>query len=305
MKIIFCTDPLNPGKVDTDYENEFIAAKELGFEVGLISFEDLVDIDDPSAAIKKLKASVDGETAIYRGWMLKPDKYAELYHALKKKNIELINSPKRYRNCHYLPESYNTIEDYTPRSIWFSKEQISESMDEIYEKLGSAFGTNPVIIKDYVKSHKHEWNEACFIPNASDSEGVRRVVSRFLELQGEDLNEGIVFREFVNLEFLTIHSKSGMPLTKEFRVFFLDGEPLQVFYYWDEGDYGDLHLDLFPFTEIAKKIDSRFFTMDIAKVENGDWLIVELGDGQVSGLPEKANLHKFYENLKEKLRKSL
>jgi len=72
------------------------------------------------------------------------------------------------------------------------------------------------------------------------------------------------------MEFLTLHLKSKMPLTKEFRIFFLDGEPLQEFYYW----------------EVAKKINSRFFAMDIAKVENGGWTIIELGDGQVSGLPD-------------------
>jgi hypothetical protein len=29
--------------------------------------------------------------------------------------------------------------------------------------------------------------------------------------------------------------------------------------------------------------------MDIAKKENGDWIILELGDGQVSGLPDNAD----------------
>lgn len=31
------------------------------------------------------------------------------------------------------------------------------------------FGDRPVIIKDYVKSRKHEWLGACFIPDASDT----------------------------------------------------------------------------------------------------------------------------------------
>jgi hypothetical protein len=39
--------------------------------------------------------------------------------------------------------------------------------------------------------------------------------------------------------------------------------------------------------------------MDIAKVEkNGDWVIIELGDGQVSGLPDNADLYEFYNRLK-------
>ncbi|HEY3063178.1 MAG TPA: ATP-grasp domain-containing protein [Chloroflexota bacterium] len=46
-----------------------------------------------------------------------------------------------------------------------------------------------------MKSRKHEWNEACFIPSAADRAGAERVVKRFVELQGDDLAQGLVFRE--------------------------------------------------------------------------------------------------------------
>ncbi len=301
MKVIFCADPLISKKIDMDYENEYRVAKALGFEVELMSFEDLVDRDNPESAVKKIKPLVEPECAVYRGWMLKPDRYRKLYNALKSKNIELINSPDNYRFCHYLPDSYDVIRNYTPNTIWFKKDQISKSLDEVCEILIKTFGEAPIMIKDYVKSRKHDWEEACFIPDASDSSKVKQVMNRFIELQGDDLNEGIVFRQFLKLEFLIHHSKSNMPLTKEFRIFFLDGEPLQEFYYWDEGDYGELKPDLTPFLEVAKKISSRFFTMDVAKVENSGWVIIELGDGQVSGLPENADLHMFYNKLKARL----
>ena len=35
---------------------------------------------------------------------------------------------------------------------------------------------------------------------------------------------------------------------------------------------------------------SRFFTMDVALRTNGECIIVELGDGQVSGLPDQARM---------------
>lgn len=50
--------------------------------------------------------------------------------------------------------------------------------------------------------------------------------------QGDDLNEGLVFRQFVEFEPLTYHSRSGMPLTKEFRLFFLDGNVIFCIEYW-------------------------------------------------------------------------
>lgn len=37
----------------------------------------------------------------------------------------------------------------------------------------------------------------------------------------------------------------------------------------------------------------EFFTVDIAKKSNGEWIIMELGDGQVSGLQEY-NIKDFY-----------
>lgn len=141
---------------------------------------------------------------------------------------------------------------------------------------------------------KHNWEEACFIPSASDAEAIRRVVNRFLELQGDDLQGGLVFREFVELEALATHSRSGMPLTKEYRIFFLDGEPIYWTEYWEEGEYGSAEPPIEQFREVAGKVKSRFFTMDIARRKDGRWIIVELGDAQVAGLPENANVGTFY-----------
>jgi hypothetical protein len=297
MRILFCSDPLNKNIVDIDYEREYQIAKKLGFQAELISLEDLLYMGDSASAIKKVTKNGDQEIAIYRGWMLTPEMYELLYQALVKKNIFLINSPVEYKHCHYLPESYPVIEKFTPKSTWISKNEIDENFSSIFEKI-KIFSNHPIMIKDYVKSRKHDWEEACFIPDASDKEKVEKSVRKFIQLQDTELNEGIVFREFLNLEFLTKHHKSNMPLSKEFRIFFLHHKPMMTFYYWDEGDYGNILPDLTPFLEVAKKINSNFFTMDVAKIENGDWTIIELGDGQVSGLPDHADLESFYEKLK-------
>lgn len=55
-----------------------------------------------------------------------------------------------------------------------------------------------VIVKDYVKSRKHEWLDACFIPAADDEAGVQRVVGSFLRLR-EEVVGGLVFRMYVDL----------------------------------------------------------------------------------------------------------
>ena len=109
-----------------------------------------------------------------------------------------------------------------------------------------------------------------------------------------------MFREFIEFEPLAIHTKSGMPLIQEYRIFFLDAEPLYTIRYWAEGDYSEVPVPVDQFREAAQAVQSRFFTMDIAKRRDGDWMIVELGDGQVAGLPQNADEHQFYQALAER-----
>ncbi|UZO79659.1 ATP-grasp domain-containing protein [Aquimarina sp. ERC-38] len=293
MRIIYCDSVFDNKIIEPDYEEEKKSAINVGFDFSLISFEELTD-GNIATALKFIKEVERKEFGIYRGWMLTLTQYQNLYNGLLRKNIELINSPAEYKHCHYLPESYNKIESKTPKSNW-----TRELNEDSILKLTSEFGDSSIIVKDYVKSEKHNWEEACFIPDASNSDKVKSIVSKFIELRGDSLNEGLVFRQFEELEYLAEHSKSGMPLTKEFRIFFANKKIVKVFDYWDEGDYGETKPELDNFIEIAQKIDSSFFTMDVAKKKNGEWIIMELGDGQVAGLPDNADKNEFYNRLKE------
>ncbi len=293
MRIIYCDSVFDNKIIEPDYEEEKKSAINVGFDFSLISFEELVD-ENIATSLRFVKEAASKEYGLYRGWMLTPNQYQNLYIGLLKKNIELINSPTEYKHCHYLPESYSKIESKTPKSNW-TKELTNDSII----KLTREFEDSPIIVKDFVKSEKHNWEDACFIPNASNSDKVKSVVNKFIELRGDFLNEGLVFRQFEELEFLTEHSKSGMPLTKEFRVFFANKKIVKVLDYWDEGEYGDTKPELDDFIEIAQRIESNFFTMDVAKRKNGEWIIMELGDGQVAGLPDNADGNEFYNKLRE------
>ncbi|WP_299837801.1 ATP-grasp domain-containing protein [uncultured Tenacibaculum sp.] len=291
MRIIYCDAVFDHKTIEPDYQAELNAVLNEAFDYSLISFEALLE-NDIKGALKFVKPSESEEIGIYRGWMLTPKLYADLYHGLLDKGIRLINTPASYQHCHYLPNSYHIIESKTPKSEW------TNTLDDAsILKMAKSFDTNAIIVKDYVKSEKHHWNEACFIPDASDENNVKKITSTFIELRGDSLNEGLVFRKFEELEFLTKHSKSDMPLTKEFRIFFLNKKVVQVFNYWDEGDYGDLQPNLDEFISIANNVESNFFTMDIAQKKNGEWIIMELGDGQVAGLPDNANKNEFYKSL--------
>jgi hypothetical protein len=296
MRVIFCADPMNVHSPDPDYVREVEAAERAGFSTDLISFEALVNERDPARAVRRVAEGASDDPVLYRGWMLRPEQYGGLYDALAGRGVRLLNDPEAYGHTHYLPESYSVIREHTPATVWMTADA-DVPIERVMELL-RPLGGGPVIVKDFVKSRKHDWDEACFIPSASDAVVVERVVRRFLALQGEDLNEGLVFREFVSFEPLTAHSRSGMPLTKEFRLFFLDGEPVYWTRYWEEGDYAGDVPPVGRFVDVGHSVQSRFFTMDVAKRADGDWMIVELGDGQVAGLPDLADPDTFYRSLR-------
>lgn len=56
---------------------------------------------------------------------------------------------------------------------------------------------------------------------------------------------------------LATHLRSGMPLTYEYRIFWLDGEPLLTAPYWNEGDYVGGEPPPATFHPAAAEITSR------------------------------------------------
>lgn len=295
--ILFCESPFDKNKVDEDYVDQALAAHANGFGILLFNYDDLTSEDRFSEATKQIQRLEQMANVIYRGWMLTPKQYFVLYNDLLSKNFKLVNTPAEYQNCHYLPDSLRFIEKRTPRTV-FEKFDHENSMNILLEK-AKIFGHNPVILKDYVKSEKHDWETACFVPDASNSVKLKASIAKLLELRGNYLNEGIVIREFIALNDLTFHSKSGMPLTEEYRLFFYNKKLIDIYDYWEEGVYELSKPDTSEFEEIAQQIESNFFSMDIARQKNGELIIIELGDGQVAGLPDKTDRDEFYKQLKK------
>jgi hypothetical protein len=297
--ILFCESSLGGDKVDPDFEEEFVLAKQNGFETLIFNFEDLINFEQSEKATKRIKPAETLCSVIYRGWMMTPQQYSILYNNLLVKNYKLINTVDEYQNCHYLPNSLKFIENKTPKTI-FEKLSKESSFDELIED-AKIFQNKPVIIKDYVKSEKHHWETACFVPNASNTQQLKQIINNFIKLRGQYLNVGIVIREFIELNELTIHSKSGMPLTEEYRLFFYNKKLVGIYDYWEEGEYILSKPNTKEFEEIAKQLESNFFSMDIARRKDGEFVIIELGDGQVSSLPEKVNKNEFYKILRDSI----
>ncbi len=174
--IVFCRDPLEPTRPDRAFGAEVAAVERLGLPYVLVDHDALVRGDEPGRIVRRAPDHPESRLAAYRGWMVTPSQYRVLYEALAARGVRLINDPDQYRHGHYLPESYPVIEGHTPRSVWLTGDL---GIDRIMDAL-ARIGDSPVIVKDFVKSRKHEWREACFIHSASDRQAVERVVGRFL-----------------------------------------------------------------------------------------------------------------------------
>lgn len=304
MVILFPVFPLRR-VVEPDFQREWDAAQRAGFDCELVD----VEFDGAVKDVRKLPTG----PALYRGWMLEANGYGKFYKALQAHGTNLFIKPKEYSHAHLLPRHYSKIKGHTPTSIWTGLDNATS--DEWFEKVEKEFGSNPIVIKGFWKSEKYNWKEACFIPDASDREKVRATIRKFITFTDGSSPGGIVFRKYMPLEELecggefTYGGRDGPPLCKEYRLFYYQGELLIWGPYWEEkvvkmaGAYYDTEeppLDVIG--PLAQKIDSPFFTMDVAKLADGGWTVIEVGDGGVSGL-QAIKPSDFYEALAKAMRK--
>ncbi|MGN1412081.1 MAG: ATP-grasp domain-containing protein [Oscillospiraceae bacterium] len=288
LGFLFCSNPLDRRSSDFDYQLEFDVVSKYQYRTYLFNFDDLVS----HGQVPRLPKNDCVTLLIYRGWILNPQTYETLYYGLLKQNYILINDCTQYDECHLFPNWYNKIEEFTPYSEYSNNIDDNHIIDMLKH-----FGNSSIIVKDYVKSRKHEWLEACYIDNASNFNDALSIIHTFLERQGENLTGGIVLRKYIGLISTGYHEKSGIKLSVEYRVFYLLHEILCVIDYWGNiTDDTNLNHDEFNFIKsFSNTFDSNFFTIDFARKLDGSLIIIEVGDGQVSGL-QNFNEKLYYSN---------
>ncbi|MFE6036722.1 ATP-grasp domain-containing protein [Streptomyces sp. NPDC056452] len=269
---LFCSDPLRPGRPDPQFAQEAGAARRAGAQVVLVDHDALL-AGDPEASVGRVPR--DSGPFWYRGWMIPPERYEELEGALAGRGCSLLTDAGAYRTAHELPGWYGTFAGLTPHSVWCSlpPDDAASAGPEFWSRLAGPLGSGAGIVKDFVKSRKHEWDEACFVPELSDGPRLASVVGRFVELQGDFLTGGVVLRTY----------ESFVP-GGEARVWWVDGEAVLVTAHPDTpAQVPSPGLDAVG--EAVRGLDCRWVTTDMALRDDGVWRVVEVGDGQVSGLP--------------------
>ena len=270
-------------KYSEDYRLEYEEAIKNGFDVLLFNYDDFL-----WSKKLKLNKSIEFdcvEKVLYRGWMMKYEDYSALYNSLSKLNLQLINTPDEYRNCHEFYYSYNKIKEHTPRSIFYPQ---GTSIDWDYIK--NSF--ERFLVKDYVKSVKG-FNFPSYFDNSYENSQLDSFIKQFIDIRGDLYTGGIAIKEYVDLD-----KTDNIP--HEFRAFYYNKELLII--YQNSENYDDnLPLD---FACNIPILNSNFYTVDFAILENGEIVIIETGDGQVSGISNESKISDFYSCLKISLNKN-
>lgn len=277
ITLLSCTDPLRPRRTDPHFARETRAARDAGATVALID-HDALQHGDPDAAVSGVPRDLG--PAWYRGWMVTPAEYAALADALADRGTPLAVPADRYRAAHELPGWYDAFAELTPRSVWMPASPGRPPEREALAALVRPLRSGPLVVKDYVKSRKHEWEEACFVPDGADVARLGATVARLMELVGDGLAGGVVIREFEE------YDDGG-----EVRVWWIDGAPVLSGPHpdtpdlWPRAGTGGHEAALPAIGAAVAALGCRFVTTDLARRTDGVWRVVEVGDGQVSDLP--------------------
>lgn len=275
--LLFPSDYFNRKEVDQDMKEEYNAAMSTGlFDVLLFGYDEwfnenwLVLSHEPETT----------EDVIYRGWMMTPEKYQSFYDALLKHDIKLVTSPASYQLMHAFPNVFPYLAEDTPDMIVFEK---GEPVDiELAKQKYGRF-----MVKDFVKSVKGSSFPKYFDRKTTQAE-FDKAMELFYELRGDLFTGGICLKEYVDLKLYGDH-------TNEYRVFYINGAPRTIC-------RNSLQINTtseLPEELVNKyaKLGSPFYTIDYAERADGQWIIIEAGDGQVSGLSPGQDMAAFYRAL--------
>ena len=139
-----------------------------------------------------------------------------------------------------------------------------------------------------IKSHKEEGWEACV---ATSLPQLRQLVEQTLLARPAMTRGRVLVRQLAPLRHVT-GAVGAFPISREYRVFLAREQVLAAGFYWEE------YADTWRFSpadeqavlgmahEAARRLRVPFLTVDVAQVESGAWLVIEVGDAQFAGLSQ-------------------
>jgi hypothetical protein len=191
-----------------------------------------------------------GSTVVYRGWMIDERQYRTLASAVERRGGALLTSPDAYLRTHHLPLWYPRLRDLTPETVILPPDVDLEA--ELRRLAWPAF-----FIKDYVKSLKTSGGSLLSDPAAA----------------GHLADQMRLYRGVIEGGFCIRRVERFQPESEK-RYFVLRGRAFAAL----PQTVPEIVVD------VASRIDSPFFSVDVAMNDEKKLRVVEIGDGQVSDL---------------------
>lgn len=212
--------------------------------------------------------------------------YKDQERTLKEQGQRLINSTLNHL---YISQSQyiKDLGKWTSRTWWSPEEMMS---DKCY--------TGPYVVKGVTNSKKFNWSTHMF---AKDKAAAMDVYCR---LQQDSLigEQQIIFKEFLKFEVLDQSVGDAPPIINEWRVFVLRSEIVAQGFYWasyPEAQMQAVAPDPAFLQTVISRINVPFYAVDVARDVDGKWWVVEVNDGQMSGL-STIDPDQFYKRLAER-----
>lgn len=236
-------------------------------------------IDDYDSIFAYVPTYDEPILGIWVGVIPTVEHYQAVFHSALKKNIQLVNTPQQHQFAMEFDHFYPHLEDLTPKSI------IIESLSDI--PTTSSKIDFPVFVKGSVKSNK-DGGWSAVVANDIDELTIlaEKIFSNIHRSRGK-----VIIRELIDLKTVAT-DPNGFPIGREYRAFVYKGVVLSYGFYWDEYDDpeklsgADKQAFKNLLQETAKRVDVPFLSIDIGQRANGAWIIIEIGDGQFSGLSQ-------------------
>jgi hypothetical protein len=210
--------------------------------------------------------------------------YKELEKDLYNRQCTLIN---RYYQHKWIADYkyYEVLKEYMPKS-WTD------------ETIFMAKSTQKFIVKGATNSKKTNW-KTLFAPSRKDA----LLLASDLKQDSVIGAQEIIYKEYVELEDFGVDC-TGIPIANEWRFFLYQNTILTYGYYWSnfpdiQPEIPDVVLDLAnKLKEVVCKY-VNFYVLDLAKTKDGKAILIEVNDGQMSGL-SNCSAEELYKNLYDK-----
>ena len=284
LNVLFPADYFSKKAPDGAMRVEYEAAvAEVRLDIGLF---DLELFEECGAFVLIRPFSDESLPLLYRGWMMKPEQYATFFGAMRESGLEPMTRPEEYDEFHMFPFAYarhSVLNLNAPRLVAFPGKSVDA---EVVNRTFSEF-----MVKDYVKSVKGTSFPASVRTPISQGD-LDALVEEFVRLRGGLFTKGIVLKEVVDLR------RYG-DATNEWRAFYLQGKLLNVCR--NSNQHANTPAPPAGLVSSCGSLGSPYYTVDFAELGDGCWVVIETGDGQVSGLAAAQDPVIYYQVLADRM----